>query len=96
MTPDATPHPTIWARAIADEAFRDALIADPLRALAGTPGVKAPPEEIRKLEEMTEDERRELLREILEEAMRRRVHQMWGDRFWTPDDPRPPPGAGGA
>jgi hypothetical protein len=92
----STAPPTVWARAIADEAFREALIADPLRALAATPGVAAAPEEIRELEAMTEDERRELLREVLEEAMRRRVHQMWGDRFWTPDDPRPPSGAGGA
>jgi hypothetical protein len=89
----AAPPSTIWSRAIADEAFREALIADPLRALAAAPGVSAAPEEIRRLEEMTEDERRELVREVLAEAMRRRVHQMWGDRFWTPHDPRPPSGA---
>jgi hypothetical protein len=84
------PKPTIWARAISDEAFRDALILDPLRALAGAPGVSATPEEVERLEDMTEDERRDLVRRLLEEAMRRRVHRMWGDHFWTGDDPRPP------
>lgn len=90
MAANATPKPSIWARAIADESFRDALIADPLRALATTPEVAATADEVRRLEEMTEDGRHEVLRELMLEAMRRRVHQMWGERFWTPDDPRPP------
>ena len=34
--PDA---PSIWVRAIADERFREALVEDPLRALAGTGAV---------------------------------------------------------
>lgn len=95
MSTDPTPTPSIWARAIADEGVRDALIADPLRALAATSGVGAAPEEIRRLEEMTEDERRNLVRELMVEALRRRVHQTWGDRFWTADDPRPPSDPGG-
>ncbi len=83
---------SLWARAVADETFRDALIADPLRALAGAPGVSAPPEQIRQLEGMTAEEREELLREILREAMARRARQQWGDQFWSPDIDLDPPG----
>jgi len=59
--------------------------------MAGAPEVSAQPDEIRRLEEMTRPEREEFVRELVLEATRRRVHQMWGERFWTPDDePRPP------
>jgi hypothetical protein len=54
--------------------------------------VAATPDEIRRLEEMTSSERGDLMRELVVEVARRRVHQMWGERFWTPDDPRPPSG----
>jgi hypothetical protein len=83
---------SLWARAVADESFRGALIADPLRALAGAPGVFAPPEQIRQLEGMTVEEREALLTQILREAMARRAHQQWGDRFWSPDIDLDPPG----
>ncbi len=85
---------SIWARAIADKAFREGLIEDPLRALAAAHDVAATPDEVRRLEEMTAPERAELLEQLVQEVRRRRVHQMWGERFWTPDDPRPPSDAG--
>jgi hypothetical protein len=37
---------SIWVRAVADPAFRDALIADPLRALAEAGDVVASPEQV--------------------------------------------------
>jgi len=83
---------SLWARAVADETFRGALIADPLRALAGAQGVFATPEQIRQLEGMTVQEREELLREILRTAMAHRARQQWGDRFWSPDIDLDPPG----
>ena len=92
---EAGARPSLWARAVADGAFRDALIDDPLRALAGAPEVAASPEQVRRLEEMTRSEREELLREILREAMARRARQQWGDRFWSPDLGMDPPGPRG-
>ncbi len=86
--------PSVWARAIADGAFRDALIADPLRALAAAPDVEVSPEQARRLEEMTAAEREELVRELVREAMTRRARQQWGDRFWSPDMDLDPPGGG--
>jgi hypothetical protein len=77
--------PSVWARAIADAAFRDALIADPLRALADAPEVEVSAGQVRALEAMTPADREEVLRELLREAMTRRARQQWGDRFWSPD-----------
>jgi hypothetical protein len=88
--------PSVWARAIADGAFRDALIADPLRALASAPEVEVSAGQVRALEAMTPAEREELVRELLREAMARRARQQWGDRFWSPDaGEEPPPGGTG-
>ena len=64
------PDPThIWTRAVADVAFRDALIEDPLRALAEAGDVRASAEQVRRLEEMDREERAELVTEVV-----RRVH----------------------
>jgi hypothetical protein len=60
--------PSLWARTIADEAFRDALVYDPLRALARFQDVDVSPDQIRQLEEMTVDERRELIQRVVREA----------------------------
>lgn len=83
---------SVWARVIADPGFRDALVADPLRAVAGAPGLEVAPEAVRRLEAMTVAERAELVEGLVLEATRRRIHQMWGERFWTPDDGEGPPG----
>jgi hypothetical protein len=49
----------LWTRAVADPAFRDALIDDPLRALADAGDVTASPEQVSQLEELERDERRD-------------------------------------
>lgn len=85
--------PTVWVRAVADPAFRQALIDDPLRALAEAPEVVISPDQVRQLEGMTPAGREDLLREIVREVTVRRARQQWGDRFWSPDhDDLPPPG----
>jgi hypothetical protein len=61
----ATP---LWVRAVADPAFREALIADPLRALAGEPAVAASPGQVRQLEEMDAEERGEFVRGVVREV----------------------------
>ena len=57
----------LWARAVADPAFREALIGDPLRALAEARDVSASAEQVRQLEEMDLDERAELVRGVVRE-----------------------------
>lgn len=58
---DETPEIPLWTRAVADPRFRMALIEDPLRALAGAPGVVASPAQVDQLEAMAPDERREFV-----------------------------------
>lgn len=55
--PETSPGVPLWTRAVADPAFRDALIADPLRALADAGDVVASAGQVHQLEEMTADER---------------------------------------
>ncbi len=57
----------LWARAVADPAFREALIGDPLRALAEAGDVSASAEQVRQLEEMEHDERAELVMGVVRE-----------------------------
>ena len=57
----------IWVRAVADPTFRDALIDDPLRALAEAPGVEASPAQVRQLEELERDGRAELVMGVVRE-----------------------------
>lgn len=73
------PSVPIWVRAVADPRFREALIDDPLRALAAEPGVEASAEQVRRLEAMDRDERAELVRGVVRE-----VHMRGGRaRFGT-------------
>lgn len=58
----------LWTRAVADPRFRDALIDDPLRALADAPGVHASPEQVRRLDEMERDDRMELVLNVVREV----------------------------
>ena len=60
--------PSLWARTVADEAFRDALIYDPLRALARFSDVDVSADQIRQLEDMTVEERRELIARVVRDA----------------------------
>jgi len=87
------PLPSIWGRAAGDPEFREALIDDPLRALAsvGDTGVTA--EQVRQLDEMDVEERREIVTEVIRRVTLGHVRDRWGDRFWTPDEPGPMPGA---
>lgn len=57
----------LWTRAVADPLFRDALIEDPLRALAEAGDVVASPEQVRQLEEMGPGERAELVTGVVRE-----------------------------
>lgn len=82
--------PTIWTRAVADPAFRQALIDDPLRALAAAPDLAAPAADVRRLEAMSRDERADLMRELIVAVARQRARDQWGDRFWSPDEPDSP------
>jgi hypothetical protein len=57
----------LWVRAVADPAFREALIDDPLRALAEAGDVRASAEQVRQLEELDHDERAELVMGVVRE-----------------------------
>ncbi len=66
--PQPAPAVPIWVRAVADPRFREALIADPLRALADEPGVEASADQVRQLEEMDPAERAEFVRGVVREV----------------------------
>ncbi len=55
----------IWTRTVADPDFREALIADPLRALADAGNVGASLEQVRQLEDMDPTERAEFVRGVV-------------------------------
>lgn len=86
----------LWTRAVADPAFRDALIIDPLRALADAGDVEASADQVTQLEDLEVEERRELVMGVCRE-----IHMKGGQsRFGSigPDGrlggPPPPPGEG--
>ncbi|MFN8122228.1 MAG: hypothetical protein U0237_07330 [Thermoleophilia bacterium] len=87
--PDA---PSIWVRAIADERFREALVEDPLRALAEAGPIRVSPEQVRQLEEMSAEERREVITAMIREAHWRGAQARFGrlgvdGRLGGPDNP---------
>ena len=57
----------LWTRAVADPVFRDALIDDPLRALADAGDVEASPDQVTQLEDLDLEERRELVMGVCRE-----------------------------
>ncbi len=71
--------PTIWVRAIADERFRAALVEDPLRALAAFPDIDVSADQVRQLDEMSREDREELLTRLLREAHWRGGQARFGD-----------------
>lgn len=82
-----------WTRVVADQAFRDAVIADPLRAVAAAADVDVSADQVRQLEDMTSDERRELVTEVVRDAFLKGAVSRFGPLF---DDgslgpPLPPP-----
>ncbi|HEX2507049.1 MAG TPA: hypothetical protein VHK23_01920 [Miltoncostaeaceae bacterium] len=64
---DASDGVPLWVRAVADPVFREALIDDPLRALADAGDVHASAEQVRQLEEMDTGERAELVTGVVRE-----------------------------
>ena len=62
------PRIPIWTRAVADPAFRDALIDDPLRALADAGDVEASTEQVRQLEEMELEEREAFVKGVVRDV----------------------------
>ncbi len=66
--PDERVVTPFWVRVVADERFRDALIEDPLRALAATPDVTVDTDQLRELDEMERDRRAEVIAEVVREV----------------------------
>ena len=69
---------SIWVRTVADPRFREALIEDPLRALAEAGDVIASPEQVRQLEELELDERRELVEGLVRDVHLRGAQARFG------------------
>ena len=97
--PAPSPAVPIWVRAVADPRFREALIADPLRALAAEPGVEASADQVRQLEEMDAGERAEFVRGVVREVHMRGGQARFGaigrdGRIGGPPPPDDPPGEG--
>ncbi len=87
--PDGVP---LWVRAVADPAFREALIDDPLRALAEAGDVAVSADQVRQLEEMEPGEREELVRGVVREIHLRGGQARFGSigpdgRLGGPDAP---------
>lgn len=57
----------IWTRTVADPHFREALIADPLRALADAGDVGASLEQVQQLEGMSPEERADFVRGVVQD-----------------------------
>lgn len=62
------PRIPLWTRAVADPRFREALIDDPLGALAEAGDVTASAEQIRQLEQMDASERAGFVRAVVREV----------------------------
>lgn len=90
--PDETAAPSIWVRLVADERFRAAVIEDPLRALASAGDVSVSPDQVRQLEGMGRDARREAIVALVREAHWRGGQARFGavgadGRIGGPDNP---------
>lgn len=70
---------SIWTRAVADPAFRDALIADPLRALAEAGDIEVSAEQVRQLEEMDLQERAAAITQLVREVHMRGGQARFGN-----------------
>ena len=76
---DAAPETPFWTRVVADAAFREAVIDDPLRALADTGGIAVSAQQVKQLEAMDRDERAEAIEEIVREVHVRGASARFGD-----------------
>lgn len=80
--PGDEPRVPIWTRTVADPVFREALIEDPLRALADAGNVAASADQVRQLNEMDREERAEFVRGVV-----RDIHMKGGQaRFGSIGD----------
>lgn len=85
-----------WLRVVADERFRDAVIDDPLGAVAAAADVSATPDQVRQLEAMAPDERREFVTHVVRAAYMRGTVARWGPLddqnpgVWEPGQEDPP------
>lgn len=75
---DDHPKTGFWTRVVADESFRDAVIDDPLRAMSEVRDVAVSARQIRQLEEMTRQERSELVIEVVRDAYMKGAVQRFG------------------
>lgn len=69
----------IWTRTVADPDFREALIADPLRALADAGDVGASLEQVQQLEGMSPEERAEFVRGVVRDIHMKGGQARFGD-----------------
>lgn len=79
-----------WTRVLADERFRAAVIEDPLRAVSGAGDVEVSARQMRRLEEMTRDERVELVDEVVREAFLKTAIARYGPMAVDGPPPRVP------
>lgn len=57
-----------WTRMVADQTFREAVIEDPLRAVAAATDVAVSADQIRQLEDMSRHERLALVTDVVRDA----------------------------
>lgn len=76
MTDDEPP--SLVVRLVADERFRAAVVEDPLRALADAGPVRATPEQVRALEDMTREERSDAVTALVREVHLRGAQARFG------------------
>jgi hypothetical protein len=67
-----------WTRMVADQTFREAVVEDPLRALARVDDVDVSPRQVRQLEEMSHADRRELVTMVVRDAFFKGAVARWG------------------
>jgi hypothetical protein len=63
---------------VADQTFREAVVEDPLRALARVDDVDVSPRQVRQLEEMSHADRRELVTMVVRDAFFKGAVARWG------------------
>ncbi len=87
MSQDAPP--TIWVRLVADDRFREAFIEDPLRALANAGPVTVSAEQVRQLDDLSPDERRDFVVGLVRDAHFHGGAARFGlwDPEWAPTRP---------
>ena len=85
-----------WTRVVADQEFRAAIIEDPLRALAGVDDVDVSAQQVRQLEDISREDRVELVTQVVRDAHIMGAYSRFGplrdDAAPGPIDEPPSPG----